>query len=150
MPDLLPEIHTETKTFIPRLKLPAIQFPSNFRFIPENVLLSRKYLRWARIGIMCLLSILFLTLTIRQYASLVKNREHLKQLAIERQKIEKEINDWKIISAKYPDYPDIYLKIAALEYQLGYAQTAKTNIDKALSLNPDMKQGRILGELIVR
>lgn len=123
-------------------------FPSIYRIIPESIAINPRYVQWIKIGTVFSVSALFLSMAITQYFSYQKNRDQLMLISSDRQKIEKEITDWKTISEKYPNYSDVYLKLAALEYRLGNSQNARTYVDKALSLNPQSQQGRVLGSRI--
>ncbi len=142
MPISLPNIKltkVKTKVFSLGENQNNLQFPSIFRFIPE-----------VKIIIICLLSISLLSITISQGLILLKNREYLKKITLERNNIEKEVIYWKKLAGNYNNYPDIYLKIASLEYALGNSHSANAFLDKALSLNPNAEQGRVLGEHIRR
>lgn len=97
-----------------------------------------------------MISISLLSATISQGFILLKSREHLKKITLERNYIEKEVVYWKKLAGIYNNYPDIYLKIASLEYTLGNSHSANNFLDKALSLNPDTAAGRVLGERIKR
>lgn len=150
MPDLLPEVKSKFIIFFSVVQKPIPQFPNIFRFITEHKNLIFRYFFLTRIALICLISMLLLTATINQSLELQNNIEREKKLILDRKNIEKEINFWEKIAEKYQDYPDIYLKIASLEYKLGDKQAAQIFIDKALSINPDAKQARVLGEKISR
>lgn len=129
-----------------RIKL----FPNISRFIPESVLISGKAFPAIKITLICIISSYLIFAAYNQSQILQNNREYLKTISLERAGLEKEIVYWKKIASKYSSYSDVYLKIASLEYRLGNTQTAKEYINKALSLNPDLQQGRVLGEQISR
>lgn len=150
MPKSLPKTYSQFKSLLSAAIQKASQFPSIFRFIPEKPLSSQKNIRLAKISIISTVSAILLGTTITQSLVLIKNRDHLKKIIAERETIEKEVNYWKKTTEKYQNYPDIYLKIASLEYRLGNTQIAKNLIEKALTINPELQQGRVLGEKISR
>jgi len=149
MPNLS-EIHSCVKELASKAKIKASQFPNIFRFITEKAFTHRKYLKLLKVGISGIISVLLLVLTISQGLQLQNNLRQEKKLAQERKNIEKEIIYWEKTVEKYKNYSDIYLKIASLEYRLGKSQTAQAFIEKALAVNPDTEQGRVLGEKISR
>ena len=132
----------------PRLKVPNIEFPSIFRFIPETASKHRKPFLILGIIAIFLISALLLASSINQYAQLQKNQENLAKITTERAVLENEIAYWENIAANYKNYPDIYLKISSLEYRLNNIQLAKNYLDKALSQKPDSEQAVVLGEYI--
>lgn len=148
MPKLLPEAKLP-KTIAIELRRRKY-FPSIFRFIPEKTLSLNFVVNLPGLILVSLISFLVLLMSINQYLLLNQNRQHLKSLAIERQNTEKELAYWKNTAGNYNNYPDIYLKIASLEYQLNNTQQASILVDKALSLNPNIEQGRVLGAQIKR
>lgn len=149
MPNL-PKIHSRVKEFFSKTKLKASQFPNIFRFITEKAFAYRKYLILLKVGISGIISVFLLILTISQGLQLQGNLRQEKKLAQERKNIEKEIIYWEKTVEKYKNYSDIYLKLASLEYRLGNSNLAQTFVEKALAVNPDTEQGRVLGEKISR
>lgn len=150
MPEFLPKIQSQFKSLLSTTKLKASQFPNILRFITEKCFSHRKYVKLAKFSLSGMVSVLLLSLTLNQSLQLQNNLRQEKKLAQERKNIEKEITYWEKTVEKYQNYSDIYLKIASLEYRLGKSQTAQTFIEKALAVNPDTKQGRVLGEKISR
>lgn len=53
---------------------------------------------------------------------------------------ETEIQRLKILADKYPQYPDVYAKLALLFLENKNLDEAKKNIDKALTLDPNRKE----------
>lgn len=148
MPNSLPKVNL-TQT-IPLILVKRRYFPSISRFIPEASLLHTFPVYWIKISSFSIISAILLALTYNQYTSYIINQARLARVTQERIKLNKELNYWKEMSVKYNNYPDIHLKIAEIEYRLGNAASAKSFIDKALSLNPEMEQGRVLGIQIGR
>ncbi len=150
MPNQLPKAISQVKALSPRAKLFATQFPNIYRIIPESIAAISKYLALARTISICLISIYLLTATIAQFNQLQNNREQIKNITLKRNSIKNEIIYWQKITNEFKNYSDAYLKIASLEYNLGNTQIAKNYIDKALSINPNLESGRVLGERISR
>lgn len=151
MPKSLPKVNSQIITLTPGLNSPTSQFPSIFRFIPEKTAVLYKIISIAKIIILCLISVYLLYATLKQGQLLLNNREYYKKITLQRQNLEKELAYWEKIAEKYNNYPDAYLKIASLEYNLGNTQASKAYIEKALSMNPDIETGKVvLGEHISR
>ncbi len=150
MPNHLPKAKSYVLAFASKTKLKASQFPNIFRFITEKTFTRGKYLKLLKISVSGIISVLLLNLTISQSLQLQYNLRQEKKLTQERKNIEKEIIYWGKTVEKYKNYSDIYLKLASLEYRLGNSQIAESFVEKALAVNPDTEQGRVLGEKISR
>lgn len=150
MPNYLSKIQSRVKTLASEAKLKTSHFPNIFRFITEKALTHRGYTKLLKVSISGLISVLLLGITISQSLQLQNNLRQEKKLAQQRRNIEKEITYWEKTVEKYTNYSDIYLKIASLEYRLGNSGTARVFINKALAINPQTQQGRVLGEKISR
>lgn len=125
-------------------------FPSIFRFIPETLLYNSSGVFWLKIAVFAAASVLLMALTYNQYLLFTANKQRLTEVEIERSQAIKELAYWKDIASRYENFPDPYLKIALLEYKLGDTVSARDVVSKALSLNPEKEQGRVLGEFIIR
>ena len=124
------------------------KLPRIFRFITERVIIP--HLAAAKIILLCLFSLFLLGAIVNQSLILKNNLKDLKKITQERQNIQKEVSYWKQVSEGHRAYADIYLKIASLEYRLGNTKNSESFMEKALSLDPDTKQGRVLGEYVRR
>ena len=67
----------------------------------------------------------------------------------QRKDLESKINFWHSISEKYSGYPDAYLNLSNLYFQLNDFENARKYINKALFLNPDLNEAKILEEKII-
>lgn len=150
MPDQLPETQICVNSSSSGEKPKSHQFPNIFRFITERIFAQGNSLKFLKLSISLLSSVLLLNMAISQGLQLRDNIQLEKRLLQERNNIEKEIIYWEKTAKKYTNYPDIYLKIASLEYRLGNSQSARDFVRKALAINPDTNQGRVLGERISR
>lgn len=61
----------------------------------------------------------------------------LKTWENEPARIASHIQFWKSVSLNHPDYPDAFMQLSALYYEQGNLIQAKTNIEKALEINPN-------------
>jgi len=123
------------------------QLPNNLRFIPEG-LISRKaayIIKFALVGALCAGLIMAITL---EGMSLNYNLQEGTQLQAERDKVAKEVVYWKQVADTYSGYRDIYYRIAALQYKLGNKEESKKYIQKALELDPNFEDARVLGTKI--
>ena len=128
------------------LKTP--QFPSISRFIPENTRNLSAIILYPKLFIVSFISCLIILGIIFQAHMLMSNLNKMKQLSMQKAQINAELVYWKKVSQKYSGYRDVYLKIAALEYKLGYTTEAKQYIEKAFSIDPNTKDGKVLGDKI--
>jgi hypothetical protein len=149
MPNL-PKVLQQSRTIAPRAKALNPQFPSIFRSIPEAFVAFSKFLPHIKILIVCMISIYLGSMTLSQAKLLRENREYLQKNAGLRSNIQKEILYWQKIAMEFKNYPDVYLKIASLEYRLGNTRAAQDYIEKALTINPHLETGQVLGQKISR
>ena len=112
------------------------QLPRNYRFIPEK--LSGDSLGFF-IGTVCILAaILIVSL------DLSSNYKEGKKIISEKGKVLNEVAFWQNEVKIHPDYRDGYFSLALLEFQLRNLSETRSNIDKALNLDPNFKEGRDL------
>jgi tetratricopeptide (TPR) repeat protein len=107
-------------------------FPRIYRFITE---------RWKLI-VASLVSGLIIIAIILQSISLYHNIQEEKRIEEERGKTVRELKFWKDSLTQYPQFRDIYLRIASLEYRLGNKEAARENVRKALEIDPNSKEAR--------
>jgi len=123
MKDQLP---TKSKSFV---------FPNILRFITEE---------W-KIIFSSFASGMILIAIVLQGLSFYQNIKEQQRLKLEREAVLKELSYWKGTAVKYKNYRDVYFKIAELDYELGSTEEAKMYIKKALDIDPNFKQARLLG-----
>jgi tetratricopeptide (TPR) repeat protein len=107
-------------------------FPKIYRFITE---------RW-KLVVASLVSGLIIIAIILQGISLYHNIQEEKRIEEERGKTSRELKFWKDSLTQYPQFRDIYLRIASLEYRLGNKEAARENVRKALEIDPNSKEAR--------
>ncbi len=148
MPDLPPK---QLLTQIPsayagRLRL----FPSIFRIIPESLNISKRHITVFKISALSVLTVYLMLAALSQSRLLSDNRLYIESLRQNRLALVKQAAFWKGITEKYDKYPDAYLKLAQIEYQLGNTSVSQGLVDKALALNPQLRQSAVLGEFVGR
>lgn len=116
----------------PQEKQKASFFPKIFRFITEQWLLL----------LSSIASIVILVAIVLQGINLYHNLQEERKIEEERGKTEKELAFWKESLNTYKNSRDIYFKIATLEYRLGNKNGARENLNKALEVDPNFKEGR--------
>ncbi|MFH1832813.1 MAG: hypothetical protein ABH816_01415 [Candidatus Levyibacteriota bacterium] len=121
-------------------------FPSISRVITETSL-KRAIWLWLIILVITL-NIAFLICIGFVGLNIYQNFQKKEKIALERQKIAKEIIYWKNITDKYSDYRDGYFQLAVLEYKLGDIKASKQYLEKTLELDPNFEEGRRLEKLI--
>lgn len=139
--------NTKAKILSITARLKTLQFPNISRFIPEKLIFPHPTF-YPKLFITSFISGLLFLGIIFQTLLLIQNRQKLQQIALERQQIQQEITYWQGITQKYHGYRDVYLKLASLEYKLGNTQQARQNIDKAFTIDPNTKEGKVLGDKI--
>ena len=119
-------------------KKTASFFPKIYRFITEE---------WKLIASSIVSGIIIFGITF-QGVNLYYNLQKQQEIEFSRSEVERELLFWKEELGKYPDHRDIYFNIATLEYRLGNKDEAKSNLDKALSIDPNFEEGREMEKLI--
>lgn len=138
-------------------------FPNIFRNITERKLFkkylnhkaSKKYKEklqkpYAYTSLLILLISVFLLMLLIGFTAnnLYLNYNNYKITLAQRNIIYGKINFWKSILEKYSGYPDAYLNVATLYFQLGEFKLARENVNKALILNPGMDKANDLSILL--
>ncbi len=83
-----------------------------------------------------------------QITRINENLQKIASLKEQRLQIAKELQYWQDLARQHEDYRDAYIKIASLQYQLGEKVQAQKSMDKVLSLDPNFKEGNVLGAKI--
>lgn len=121
--------------------------PSIPRFITDKPQIRNKKML-GKLLFVGIFSGVLLTGVILQALQLATNYQRQALLIQERQQLGLEIDRWKQIQSKYPEYRDVSYRIAVLEYKLGNEAESQKHLKKALELDPNFKEGRVLGEKI--
>lgn len=110
-------------------------FPRITRFITES---------WKLIATSFISGILLILIMI-QAANLYNNTQKIKKVKRDHEKVVREIKYWKSTLGKYDNYRDSYFKIASLDYRVGNIDESKEYLKKALEIDPNFKDGYVLG-----
>ena len=66
----------------------------------------------------------------------------------ERREVVKDLNYWNNQVIDKPNYRDGYFKLALIYYQLGDNYNSEENLVKAMRLDPNFKEGILLGNIL--
>lgn len=122
-------------------------FPKNIRSITEFSFTPAQS-KNIKVALISVLSIFLLALIFLQgvvYYYHVKQQEFL---AAERVSLQEELQYWQGVADKYQGYRDVYYRIATIQYKLGNVAASQMYIKKALELDPNFPEGRVLGDKI--
>lgn len=113
-------------------------FPKIYRFITEQ----------GTIMVVSFVSGVVIIGIILQVTRLKDNLQKITSLKQQRLQIAKELQYWQDLARQHGDYRDAYVKLASLQYQLGEKVQAQKSMEKVLSLDPNFKEGNVLGAKI--
>ena len=106
------------------------KFPNISRFITDKENAS-----YILLSVLILIAIVFITVDLG--INLGKLREKNNQT----QAVEQEITFWQKQTDKHDNFRDAYFRLALLEYRIGDFNKSKDYTEKALSIDPNFKQG---------
>lgn len=113
-------------------------FPSIHRFITEQGMLL----------LISFVSGIFFIGIMFQGVQLYGNFQKIEGLKLQRVKLTKELHYWQDVARQFSNYRDVYFRIAQLQYQLGEPSKSQRSLEKVFGLDPNFKEGRVLGEKI--
>lgn len=119
-------------------------FPSNIRSITEFSLSSNQS-KHIKVGLVSFFSLFLIALIFLQGVTLWYNVQQRDVYMQERAHLEKEVVYWEQVADKYQGYRDVYYRIASLQFKLGNTVAAQEYVKKALELDPNFPEGRVLG-----
>lgn len=122
----------------------ASHFPNIFRFITEYQLPPQSVLYLKVTAVSFFSAILLMGISL-QMLIFLQNKEEAKRVVSQREQVLKELAYWKGMVQKFEGHRDIYYRIAALNYRLGKKDESKLFVRKALELDPNFQEGRVLG-----
>lgn len=112
------------------------QLPRNYRIIPESW--NKDEVAFFAGAVFILLAIVVVTYDLFSNLGQVNSSAN-KKIELTRQEI-----FWKEQVRAHPDFRDAYFSLALVEYQLNNPEQSKLNLDKALGLDPNFKEGKEL------
>jgi tetratricopeptide (TPR) repeat protein len=113
-------------------------FPKISRFITEK----------GKIFIIIFSSGVVILGIVLQGIKLHDNLEKIELQKMHKATLTKELSYWQSIARQYPNYRDVYFRIANLQYQLGEKAEAKKSIEKVLAIDPNFEAASVLGAAI--
>lgn len=116
------------------------ELPSNYRNIPEKLNADKTVFLVG--GVSILVAILLIAFDIRL------NFEKQKKLTNEKFKVLREVSFWEREVEIHPDYRDAYMSLALLNFQLKNFTESRSNLEKALGIDPNFEKGRELERLL--
>lgn len=119
--------------------------PRIFRFITEQPHLGR-YTYFTKLLLVSFLSGIILIGIMLQGVLLRQNLQRIDTLRQQRTKITQELTYWQNIARQYANYRDVYVRMATLYYQIGEKEQAEAVLKKALSLDPNFENAKIVEE----
>ena len=137
------EVKKNKKFIILRIKFPRI-----YRFITEAPIVKhlKKYQKRLILSGF-LAAFIFLGIVIVSF-DMYRNIQKKTQLEKEKEQILNQIKNWQSLSQEYKGYRDAYFQLALLEYQLKNFTKSSEYLQKALSLDPNYKEGRELEKIL--
>lgn len=130
-----------------------LQFPSIYRVFTEKLKykpsakLTRFYAYLSILLTFVVVIALFILIVFMSF-DLGQNFTKYQALHAQRKDLTSKINFWNSISEKYTGYPDAYLNMSSLYFQFNDLENARKYINKALLLNPNLDEARVLEEKI--
>jgi tetratricopeptide (TPR) repeat protein len=121
-----------------------VLFPKNLRFITEYTF-SEVQSHYIKVLLVSAVSIFLLTLIFLEGVTILANLKQRTILSQQRVQLQYEVKYWEGVANKYQGYRDVYYRIAALQYKLGNISEAQQYVKKALELDPNYPEGRVLG-----
>ncbi|KKP79634.1 MAG: hypothetical protein UR81_C0042G0010 [Candidatus Levybacteria bacterium GW2011_GWB1_35_5] len=130
-----------------------LKFPSIYRTITEKLnykpsVKLTKFYAYFSILLTFIVIISLVILIIFISIDFGQNFTKYQSLDTQRKDLISKINFWNSIAEKYTGYPDAYLNISSLYFQLDDLGNARKYINKTLLLNPDYEKARQLEEKI--
>ena len=132
-----------------------LKFPSIYRIITEKLKYKpsnklTKFYAYFSILLTFIVIISLVILIIFISIDFGQNFTKYQSLDTQRKDLISKINFWNSIAEKYTGYPDAYLNISSLYFQLDDLGNARKYINKTLLLNPDYEKARQLEEKIYK
>lgn len=121
-----------------------VLFPRNHRFIPDYQF-SHTQSHNIKVGLVSIFSLFLIALIFLQSVTLWDNFKQEQALSQDKVQLQSEVTYWEQVANKYQGYRDVYYRIAALQYKLGNTLESQKYLKKALELDPNFPEGKVLG-----
>jgi len=110
----------------------------------------RRYFRRLFRELSLLLPLLFFSLILINFFLFNQKTQKINQGEIAKAKqIEENLLFWQKISEELPNYRDSYLKLAIFSYQTNHLFAAQKYLQKALSLDPNNSEAKLIDQLFL-
>ncbi len=119
----------------PRGKMIDSFSPRIYRFITEH---------WKLMAVSFVSGLILIAIALQSF-TLHDNIRKEKRARSEHQRTLSELSYWKNSLLRYQDSRDVNYKIATIEYKLGDIDEARVYLKKALQIDPNFKDGYVLG-----
>ena len=121
-----------------------VLFPKNLRLITEYTF-SEKQSHNIKVVLVSMFSLFLLGLIALQSIVIRDNFLLRESFSQEHTQLQNEVTYWKNLADKYKGDRDIDYRIAALQYKLGNISESQEYVKKALELDPNFPEGKVLG-----
>lgn len=122
-------------------------FPKNIRSITEYSFTPAQS-KNIKVALISGLSLFLLALIFIQGVVYYYHVQQQQVMAEEKVTLQEELQYWEGIADKYQGYRDVYYRIATIQYKLGNVGASQAYIKKALELDPNFPDGRVLGSKV--
>lgn len=136
------------KRYLPESATKVIAlFPSNIRSITDYSF-STDQSKNLKVVLISSFSLFLIALIFVQSVTLWHNFQQREVYMQQRAVMEQELAYWQQVADKYQGYRDVYYRIASIQYKLGNTAASQDYLKKALELDPNFPEGRVLGTKI--
>lgn len=136
------------KRYLPESATKVIAlFPSNIRSITDYSF-SHDQSKNLKVVLISSFSLFLIALIFVQGVTLWHNVQQRDVYMQQRAVMEQELAYWQQVADKYQGYRDVYYRIASIQYKLGNTAASQEYLKKALELDPNFPEGRVLGTKI--
>jgi len=121
-----------------------VLFPKNLRLITDHTF-SKKQSHNIKVVIVSVFSLFLLAIITLQSIIIRDNFLLRESFSQEHAQLQNEVTYWKNLADKYKGDRDIDYRIGALQYKLGNISESQEYVKKALELDPNFPEGKVLG-----
>jgi len=117
-----------------------LQFPRNYRIIPEKI---------KRDDFVFFIGVLIIMIAgLLVSLDLYSNLKEQKNLMVQKNHVLAQRGFWQSQVNSHPNFRDAYFNLALIDYQLKDFSEARLNLDKALTIDPNFEKGRQLEQIL--
>ena len=116
------------------------KLPNNYRIITDKIFSDHL------IFFVGILLIIVATATVS--LDLYSNYKEEKQYGMEKENVAGNLSYWERVVKEKPNYRDGYFSLALIYFQLKDFNKSSENLEKAMSIDPNFKEGKELGGIL--